>query len=399
MTSPTAEPRPRRWLRRAVGGVLAAAALPAIAACGGGDGGSGGGGSGEPVRLGFIATQSGPVAFAGKSFAQGAEIAVQQLNAEDYVGDGRKLELEEKEGGGDPARAVGQMRQFVADKSVSAVFGGVISPVAGAISPLAKSSKLPYLIYGATEDGLEDPPYVLRSTTLPQAANAQLGTAVAQKVRPSSVAYAVTQDNAGMKSQLKPFKKSLSGVRDLGTTNVLADQTDLGGPAAQLIGKKPDAIVLSTLQPNTVGLITQLRRRGFDGLIVANETIASPGAFKAVGKPIAGAPFPVYFAEETANEKGKAFADAFRKKFDTAADSYAAQGYIAVYTLATAAKSVDGDVDRKKMTDALGKLNELPDTIYGDIRFEGGQLKAPNAISDVAWKKDGTLGPWKPQAR
>ncbi|WP_021599866.1 ABC transporter substrate-binding protein [Actinomadura welshii] len=370
----------------------AMAAVLAAAACNGAAQNDG------EVKIGFITALTGPVAFAGQTFANGTELAVEQLNQEGYLGQGRKIKLVKKEGAEKPAQAVDQAKQLTADQDVVGAICCILSPVAGAVKPITSASKLPLDIYGATDEGLQDPPYVVRTTTMPQDANRALAQKVAQEAKPASVAYAVTQDNSGWVSQLKSFQQGFAGtpVKDLGTVNTLAAQTDFSGAAGQLMAKNPEAIVIAALQQSSISLIKALKSRGYKGLIVTAETIGSPGAFKAAGATLADVPFPVYFYAGKASPAGQKFAQRYKAKYGTDPDSYAAQGYMAGYTMATAVKNAGKEVTRESVTKALSGIKQIDGTIYGSVQFQDGQLRAPNSIVHITWTKDGRLAEWKP---
>lgn len=378
--------------------ITAAASALSLSACGDDTAGNASGseeGTAASVKIGLIADRSGPVALAGKSFFQGVEFGAARLNAE---GDGPRIELAIKEGAGDPARSVAQQKQFTADRSIAGTICCVLSPVAGAVKRLSQTAKMPLAIYGATEEGLEEPPYVYRTATLPQPANAALAKEVAENVKPSSAVYVTTQDNAGMVSQMKAFKQVFdeAGVQSKGVINTLAAQTDFSGAATKAIAAKADLVVASALNGPNVSLIKALRNRGYEGLIIAGETISAGGTFKASGGTIAGVPFPVYFYAGTDNPAGKEFAEAYEAKYGEAADSYAAQGYIAMRFMLEGAKNAGDEVTRESLTEALGGITSIDDTLFGAVTLEKGQMQAENAIQFIQYDESGKLVPWEP---
>ncbi|TDC47466.1 ABC transporter substrate-binding protein [Actinomadura sp. KC345] len=386
-------PSLRRRSLAAPAAVIAAATL--ATAC------TGGTKEGE-VKIGFITALTGPVAFAGQTFANGIELAVDQANRENHLSGGRTIKLEKKEGAEKPSQAVDQARQLAVDQSVVGALCCILSPVAGAVKVITSDAELPLNIYGATDLGLQDPPYVVRTTTLPQEANKRLARKVAAEAKPESVAFAVTQDNSGWVSQHESFKEGFAGtgVRDLGTVNTLAAQTDFSGAAGELMAKNPEAVVISTLQQSAISLIRALRSRGYQGLLVTTEVIGSPGAFKAAGATLADVPFPVYFFAGSAGPTGQEFARSYKAEYGTDPDAYAAQGYMAAYMMATAVKNAatttGADVTRESVTEALSDIKRLDDTIYGNVEFRDGQLYAPDSIVHVTWTKDGRQRTWAP---
>jgi len=353
------------------------------------------GGAGAP-KIGVIVAETGPLAGSGRSFYYGAQIAAKQINEQDLV-PGQKVELVSKEGSEDPAKTAGVAAQLAADKSVVAMACCILSPVAGAVIPVAKAQKLPVLLWGATQLGLAEPPYVLRTTTMPQPANEVVARDVAKATGVKSVAYSVMTDNAGIVSQGEAFKKGLdeAGVQDLGQVGTLAKQTDFTSAAASLMQKKPDAIVVTATSSEAVGMIAALHDKGYAGQIITGETVLGDGVFKSQPDALDKVPFPVYYLADEANERGKKFAADYQAAHGSNPDDFAAQGFNAIYTIAQGLKAAGANPTRESLTTALNGLTSLDDTIYGNVTFSGGQMDASSSVKIVSYTKpDGAVATW-----
>lgn len=385
--------RPTR--RRLAAAVVTAVALTATA-CGSGAGSSGG----DTIKLGMVVAETGPIAGAGKTFANGARIAVQQINDGDLMKNGKKIEVVAKEGSEDPAKSASVVSQLAADKSVVGIACCILSTVAGAAKPIVEKQKVPLMLWGATDVDLADPPYVFRTVTMPQPANEKVAEDVVAKTGIKSVAFGVMSDNSGILSQGEAFKAGMekAGVTDAGTVKTLSTTTNFTSAAIDLIQKDSDGIVVAGTQSNAVGLIAALHDKGYKGQIITGETISGTGVYKSQPDALAGVPFPVYFlADQPANEAAKSFVSAYTKKYGTAPDGYAAQGYNALYTLAMGLKAAGKDTTRAGLSKALTKMSSLPDTIYGDVTFKNGQLNARSAVQIVSYTApSGDIAAWTP---
>jgi branched-chain amino acid transport system substrate-binding protein len=362
------------------------------------DGGAGA--DGDTVRIGMIVAETGPIAGAGKTFANGAKIAAAQVNDGDLMENGKKIELVAKEGSEDPAKSASVAAQLAADKSIVGITCCILSTVAGAAKPIAEKQKVPLMLWGATDVDLADPPYVYRTVTMPQPANEKVAQTVVEETGIKSVAYGVMTDNSGIVSQAEAFVSGMksAGVQDLGTVETLSTTTNFTSAATDLIQKDSDAIVVAGTQSNAVGLIAALHDKGYDGQIVTGETISGSGVFKSQPDALENVPFPVYFlSDQPTNDAAKAFVEAYTEKYGEAPDGYAAQGYNAVYTLAMGLKAAGDDTTRAGLSKALEGMTELKDTIYGDVTFDGGQLNATSAVQIVSYTApDGDIAAWKP---
>jgi len=376
---------------------LATLTFSACASPSGGGSTTGATGGGGTIKLGVIVAETGPIAGAGKTFANGGRIAMQEINGQDLIGGGKKIELVEKEGSEDPAKSASVMAQLASDQSITGIACCILSTVAGAAKPIAEKNKVPLMIWGATEPNLAAPPYVFRTVTMPQPANEKLATDVVKQSKITSVAYGVMTDNAGIVSQADAFKKGMDGasVKDLGQVGTLSTQTSFTSSASSLIDKKADAIVVAGTQTNAVGLIAALHDKGYTGLVISGETISGAGVYQSQPKALKGVPFPVYFLASEATGLGKTFADDYQAKYGEAPDNYAAQGYNAIYTLAMGLKAAGNDTSRAGLSKALTAMNSLDGTIYGNVTFEGGQLNASSNVQIVNYTSpDGAIKPW-----
>jgi ABC-type branched-subunit amino acid transport system substrate-binding protein len=359
--------------------------------------GSTGSGGGSSARIGIIVAETGPLAGAGRSWLQGATIAANHVNDQGVIGSGRKIELVKKEGSEDPAKSASVAAQLAADKSILGLACCILSPVAGAVKPIAIAQKVPLDIWGATEPNMAQLPYVIRTTTMPQPANEVIGKTVAEKKSLKSAAYSVMTDNAGIVSQAAAFKKGLesAGVSDLGQVGILSKQTDFTSTAAQLIQKNPESIVVAATQSEAVGMIAALHDKGYQGQIITGETVVGTGVFKSQPDALDKVPFPVYYLASAANSQGKKFADDYKKQYGADPDDFAAQGYNAIWTMAVGLKAAGDKPTRESLIKALGELKSVDNTIYGTVTFNGGQLDASAIVKIVSYTKpNGEIQLW-----
>jgi len=349
--------------------------------------------------FGFVTETTGPLAAAGVSYHRGAQVAVEEINASKWIGSGVTVKLSEKESGSDAARAVQAMTQFVADRNVLAVTCCILSPVAGAMRPVAANAKIPLVFYGATLPGLPQPPYVSSVVALPGPQEVKMTQLIIDKMKPKSVAYFVNADNEGFQNRFKAAQKVMegAGVKTAGVVSILSADTDFTAPATQAMGMNPDLIMVWTTQTPAAGIIAALRNRGYAGAITASDVIAPNAVFKKIGEPLAGVPFPIAFAAGVSSSpEAKAFADAFQKKFGELPDTYAAQGYTSVWYMSQGLKSLSGKPNREALAAAMAKIGSIEHNVYGGLPMVAGQADVQKALV-VNWSKDGKVVAWEPK--
>src|ERR1051325_936190 len=99
----------------------------------------------ETVKIGLVTALSGQSARAGEALTRGLQVAIDEINARGGVLKGRKLELVRRDDEATPAKGVIAARELFFKEKVAVLFGGLDSPVALAIVPIANENKLPFM--------------------------------------------------------------------------------------------------------------------------------------------------------------------------------------------------------------------------------------------------------------
>jgi len=350
-------------------------------------------------QIGFVTENTGPLAAAGVSYYHGAQLAIDEINQSAWIGKGDTLKMVEKESGSDAARGVQALSQFIADRNIIATTCCILSPVAGAMRPVAVNAKIPLVIYGATRPGLPQLPYVTSVVGLPGPQEVKMTKTILEKLHPKTVTYFVNADNEAFQGRFKAAQKVMEdgGVKTAGVISILGSDTDFTAPATQAMGTNPDLIMVWTTQTPAGGIIAALRNRGYKGPISANDVIAPPPMFKKIGEPLVGVPFPVLFSAELSDTpEAKAFIEAYQKRFNALPDAYAAQGYTMVYYIAQGLKSIDGKPTRESLAEAMAKITEIEHNVYGGLPMKDGQAEFAKSLIG-AWSKDGKVVRWDPK--
>lgn len=349
-------------------------------------------------KIGWVADRTGVVAFAGVSYAQGGELAVEQINASGKLGDGVKLEIVEREGASDPARSIQGYNQLVADREIIATACCIFSGIAGALKPIAKTNGVPLVFYGATMPGLPELPLIYNVTSLPGVQEVALSKHLVKELKPKTVAYFVLADNEAFQSRYKASREvfEAAGAETAGVATALGHDTDFTAQATQLIALKPDLIMVYVTQIPAAGFIQAVRQRGWEGHMATNEAISPIAVWKKVGEALAGVPFSVGFTSDTAETPpAKAFVEQYKAKFGSDPDVYAAQGFTAVQLIAQGLEKLEGKPTRETLGASMATLDTIRDDVFGGIKLVDGQLEV-DKNNFVAWTTEGKIAPWKP---
>ncbi len=347
-------------------------------------------------KIGFITENTGPIAFAGLSYDHGAQLAAAEISASGYMGAGTGLALVEKESASEPARAIQDMHQFIADRTVLATSCCILSGVVKSLTPIVLGAKIPLVVFGATAPGLPHPPLIYSVTILPGPKDTATAQRAADIIKPKTAAWFVAADNDAFKARMAAAQQAVEamGVKTAGVVSVLSSDTDFTAPATQAMGLSPDMILIYTTQTPAEGIITALRSRGYDHPIVGNDVLSPQSVVQKMGKTVAGVPFPISFSAALAQTpEAKKFVGDYTARFGAAPDIYSAQGYAAVYMIAQAMKSLSGTPTRETLAAALAEVKQIDHNVYGGEIVTDGQAATQGTLI-VAWQPDGTLAPW-----
>ncbi len=108
-----------------------------------------------PIIIGGSAPLTGGVAHFGQNSRWGAEMAIEEANANGGVL-GRKIEIEFQDNRCNPAEAVKSVSQMLAEKKYVAIYDGLCSSAALAIMPLIERAGVPFIVANASATSIAE---------------------------------------------------------------------------------------------------------------------------------------------------------------------------------------------------------------------------------------------------
>ena len=372
--------------RTALVAMLSAAALT-VAACGdgGGSGQDGGQGIAQNITIRAINDQTGESSYAGLGANRGAQLAVDEINEQGFLGDGVKIDFETVDSAGEIDRAVSEVTKTVADKNVSAILGPAMTQQAAAVAPVVEQQKVPTVFIQAGADGVVIGDYTFRATTpMEQYYDIATKWLAAQGLKNVSVIYNGTYPTfANLGEKVFPKLAAESGLKIDQSLQVQSTTQDFTGPAFQLAQAKPQAVVMFLIASQSVTLMKQLRQAGYTGQLVATS-VQGAGNVAGAGAAADGLVYPVDFSAAMTDEASAKFTEAFKAKYNEEPDIYAAEGYDAMWWIARGIKA-SGDSSRQGIRDGLAKVaGEGFTGAMGDLKFEGNDLRVNGVM--VQWR-------------
>jgi branched-chain amino acid transport system substrate-binding protein len=235
---------------------------------------------------------------------------------------GQKINLIVLDDASDPGKGVTNARRFVTDDKVDILFGGSITVVSAAVSPVALESKTPQLSIAPVGVPPDQERWVFR---LPQGANVMAFPIIEhmKKAGVKTVGFLGYNDAYGelwfkqMGTDLGP-----AGIKMVATERFARTDTSVTPQALKLVSAKPDAILVVASGSGAAMPHKALIERGYKGKIYQTHAAATPDLVRIGGKDVEGGYVvsgPAVVAEQLPDSHpSKARAVDFVTKFEAA---------------------------------------------------------------------------------
>ncbi len=354
----------------------------------------------EPIKFGFSAPLTSPIAFAAVRARNGTEYAVEQLNARGGLL-GRRVEVLYGDTRLDPNEAINLARRFTLQDNVRAYFGDFTSSGTLAIIDILARANIPQITYTnaikITRSGYK---HVIN---LKPNSDHLTATALDYAVRVRGykrLAIMALDDEYGKGNidAIERYIKRYGGAEVIGSESYRIDAKEFRPLLTKLVGLKPDAIVLTGSLADTALIVKQYGELGLKIPLVGGGGHSSR-AFRNIagsasdGMIVAPAFWPDYFKNKEAAE----FETVFNTRYGfLAGDEWSTFAYDAVNMVAAAMQKTNS-TDGNAVVPELFKL--------GTIRGASGTFTVtPNGEIDTIvfvgyWTPDGTvkiIRGWKP---
>ncbi|MFW6773892.1 ABC transporter substrate-binding protein [Nocardioides sp. CPCC 205120] len=373
-----------RSQRRAAFAVVAATSMLSVAACGSVSGGGGPSATDElpeTIKVVSINPTTGVVAFAGESANKGYQLAIDQINEQDFL-EGSSIEIEYVDTKSEPQTAAQEFTQVTAGGDISAVFGSVSSNEAVAMSPLAEQAKMPIIYTQAGSDGVVTGDYTWRATPLMREYYPLMEQYI-EETGAESIGIIYTEATPTLQdigTNTLPGLAEDMGIEITASVGTQATTQDFSAPISQVLGSEPDLVAVLLVGAANPTAMTQLRQAGYDGPVLGNSG-ASAGNLDPAGEAGEGMVWPADFNYQMAAPSSQEFVEAYRAEFGEEPLNYAAEAYDAAWFLAKSFKEAQS-ADRESVKDAMHTIAEEPfDGALGEgLTWVDQDLQVPGVV-------------------
>jgi branched-chain amino acid transport system substrate-binding protein len=347
----------------------------------------------DKVKVGFIGPLTGGTAANGLGGRNSADLAVKLRNADAKAKYEYELVVLDDEC--KPNVAVQAATKLGADRSIVASVSHYCSVAAIAAVETYNRLGLPMVVWGAV---LPDITYRNKFPEVHRVNGTMINqNEVAAKFMTGLgfktwvVIHDTTDYGKGHNEYFSKYVKA-NGGQILGTFGVTADQQDFTAEVTQAKTFNPEVIYFGGLTPIGIRLRSQMDKIGLNAVFEGTSGIKSDAYIQGLGPLAEGS---LSFIEGAPIEKlpgGKQFQEQYDKAgYKEPPEAYGAFAFVAMQLILDKIEQVGPD--RKKVTDALGKVVNY-DSIAGPVTFDDhGQNTVPLITKFVA--QDGKWLVWE----
>ena len=274
----------------------------------------------QTVKLGLVAAMSGQSAKSGEAIVRGLSLAIDEINAKGGVL-GKKVELLVRDDESNPAKGVVAARELVQREKVTALFGGLDTPVSIAIVPFVNGAKVPFMgVWAAgtpiTRNGAAEN-YVFRVSAVDEIVDVALVDYAVKKYAAKKPGMILINNpwgesnEKGLKAALEAKKIPYAGIEKFETNDV-----DVVPQLTRLKQAGSDVLFLVANVAPSAQVVKSLDRMSWDVPIVSHWGPAG-GRFSELAGP-SGAKvhfIQTYSFSGKLSPKGEAVLNGLKKKY------------------------------------------------------------------------------------
>jgi branched-chain amino acid transport system substrate-binding protein len=357
---------------------------------------------GKTIQLGAILSLTGAGGVYGPSSKKGMDLAVEKINNSGGV-NGAKIALDTRDDASDKIQSQQVAQTIFQQDQPLALLGPTLSNSAVAVHPLAETLKVPILAVSTT--GINIVPncnapstvpctYVFRDSLGEESAIPANIKVYSDAHHPKTGVLMVANDDKFSKDGGTIVTNTVGqyGIQLLATIPFPKATADFAPFVTQAVQKNPDVIFITSLGNIPANIMREARKQGFTGQFLGGNGFNTAAVSKAAAADGKGAESGSAWYINNTFTSNAGFVQAYRTKYSSDPDQFAAQGYTAILILADAAKRAnltfsDAAGDRTKLRDAMETVNI--DSPLGPFQFT-----SKHDVKQTIWviQMDGTGG-------
>jgi len=315
---------------------------------------------GKPIKIGQVIPITGEAAESGKYHKQGAELAMEKINAAGGI-NGRKLTIVLEDDQTTNPGAVAAIQKLLEDKEISAIIGSIRSTQVQAMLPTINEAKIPVAIggtnYGLTHSGSE---WVFRFRPHDGMSAKVIAKFMVEELKLKKIAIVHGSDAFGNGGR----DMLTAALKEFGVTPVMVQGYNNGEKDFTAIVqnlKKSGAEGLNTYMAfsTDLGILArQIKQQGAQVTWVGSPSITAIDGRNLAGDALYGT-YGITDFHVDGSPTSKAFTAAYKAKYGQEPDLYAAWCYDAILVFAEAMKNAP-DLKPANIRKAILNIKKFP---------------------------------------
>lgn len=322
----------------------------------------------DTINIGAIGPLTGAASTYGQSVKNGAELYLEQVNADGGI-DGKKLSLLFEDDEANPDKAIQAFNKLVDNDKVPVILGAVTSGATNAVAPQATSRSIPMLTPTATEPNItkNGGEFVFRGCFVDSFQGVALADYATSKLSKKTAAVLYNKDSDYSKGMADAFKKEFESkggkVTEFLTYN--EGDKDFNAQLTKIKGTNSDVLVLPDYYTQVGTIAKQARDMGIQSQLLGGDGWESEELTKLGGTAVNGALYLNHYYSGDTDTTVADFVKAYKAKYNVEPDAFAALAYDSAKIIVEAIKSAGTDPIAIKDAIAKTKL----DGVTGNISF------------------------------
>jgi len=307
------------------------------------------GGGDNEIIVGEFASLTGKEATFGQSSHEGTVLAVEEINSAGGVV-GKKMKLITEDNQSKPGESANAVNKLIAKDGAVAILGEVASSRSLEAAPICQKEGVPQISPSSTNPKVtETGDYIFRVCFIDPFQGTVMANFARKTLKAQKVAIFTDVKSDYSKGLAKFFKEAFtaSGGQIVSELDFNGGDKDFKGQLTSIKGANPDGVFVPGYYTDAALICIQAKEIGLNVPLFGGDGWESEKLTEIGKQAVEGTYFSTHYSPDAGGPKGKAFVDAYKKRYNgKLPDAMAALGYDSAMILADAIKrasSADGN--------------------------------------------------------
>jgi branched-chain amino acid transport system substrate-binding protein len=333
-----------------------------------------------PIVIGAYLSMTGSMATFGESTFRGAQIAVDEANAQGGLL-GRPVELVLLDDQGRSEEVGNAVSRLIDVNGAAAIMGEVASTLSLVAGRICQRRKVPMVSPSSTNTKVTQVgDYVFRACFLDPFQGFAMAKFARENLKLNKVAILKDVRNDYSVGLADAFYKAFTklGGQIVAQESYSAGDTEFSAQLTKVKATGPEGLYVPGYYTEVGGIARQARRLGIKAPLMGGDGWESPELRNIGGEAIVGSYYSNHFAADAPGARAQGFIKVWRGKFGSAPPALGALGYDATLMIIDAIKRANG-TEPDKLRAALATTKEL-DAVSGKLTLDANRNPVKPAV-------------------